>query len=147
MGSGLGAGALAGVAGYVLRDGDVHFLAGGGLDKRNLQVVAQVRARMGPGSSPGGRAEAEEILENISERGKDVFEPAETGEPRALEAFDAVPVVNFAFVGIAEHFIGLGGEFELLLALPVSGVSVRVALHGDLAVAFFYLIGRGIFGH
>jgi len=100
---------------------------------------------MGPGSSPGGRAEAEEILENIS-NWKRYLRTRGTGEPRALEAFDAVPVVNFAFVGIAEHFIGLGGEFELLLALSVSGF-----LSGGIAWrscgSLFLSHRRGIFGH
>src|SRR5215469_2127029 len=52
-------------------------------------------------------------------------------------------VVNFALLGIAEDFVGLGDGLELLLRRFVAGVYVGMIFAGELAKGFTDVLGRG----
>src|SRR5258705_13999007 len=53
-------------------------------------------------------------------------------------------IVVAPLVGVAQDFVGLGGLLELLFGFLVTGILVRVALEGLLAVRLLDLFARGI---
>ena len=79
LGAGLGAGAGAGFAGDRGRDRDLRGLAAIGVLQRDFHVVAQVRAALAPAAAAAPAAHAEEVVENIGERRREVG--AKTGWP------------------------------------------------------------------
>lgn len=96
-------------------------------------------------------AAAEDVAENITE---DVAERAaapsgEATKSSALAAcrFKAEAVVCGAFLLVGEDFVGLLDFLELLFRrLRVVRIAVGVQLHGELAVGFFDVVLRGVFG-
>ena len=79
-GAGFESGGFAGWAGLVPLDFDLCFLAESGFHKGDLQVISEIGALSGPGTSTTARAEAEEV----AEIGKNVFETGKTAEVGAL---------------------------------------------------------------
>ena len=57
----------------------------------------------------------------------------------------SIAVILRPFVRIAEDFISFCGLLELFFCGFIAGITVRVELHGYLAVGFFDLICRGPF--
>ena len=56
-------------------------------------------------------------------------------------------VVLRTFVRIAQYFVGFCCFLKFFLGRFVSGVTVRVILHGNLAVRFFDLVRRSAFAN
>ena len=113
--------------------------------KEILQVVAQIGPRPGCRARSGtSRVEAEDIAEDVAEARKDVFEAGKAPVAGAVQPFMSVPAVDLPFFRIAQDLVGLGRLLELLLRFFVSRIPVRMVLHGELAVALFYLVFRGV---
>ena len=142
IGPGLGAVAVAGLAG--LQDPELDLLLGP-LDRLlegDPQVVAEVRARLRPPAPrrPGAGPAAEERIEDVGE----AAEPLEPGAATGAAVHPGPPehVVPLAALGIAEDLVGLVDLLEPLLRLRF-GVDVRVPLLGELAEGALDLgIGR-----
>ena len=56
-------------------------------------------------------------------------------------------VISGPFVFIAEHLVGFGCLLEFLFGRFVSGVTIGMVLHGDLAVGLFDLSIFGSFAY
>ncbi len=104
------------------------------------EVVAQVRAALGPGARPAAAAEAEEALEDVSEAGEDILEPAESRKAGAFEPGMAELVVDTSFFTVPQDLVGFGGLLELLFGFLVAGVAVGMELERQLAVGGFELV-------
>ena len=77
-----GAGALAGFAGFLARDLDRRFGAGGRFLERDLEVVAQVRAALRT-AAPAAAAEDIAEAEDVAETREDVGEVGEDRRDRS----------------------------------------------------------------
>ena len=122
--------------------------AEGGVHEGDPQIVAQIGARPGRRARAGtSRVEAEDIAEDVAEARKDVFETGKAPVAGAVQPFMAVPVVDIPFFRVAQDLVGLGRLLELLLRFLVSRIPVRMVLHGELAIALFYLVFRGVSLH
>ena len=151
-------------AGNLLAETDLFFFdAVERLVKRNfnleLEIVSALTARAARGTS--ARCTAEKIFEvdsagsglseNIAEKVVRVAEVSgigifSSGTARtagsAVEHIGTEPVVIGTFLRVAEHFIGFGDLFELLLRRFVSGILIRMIFHGKLTVCALDFIGR-----
>jgi hypothetical protein len=118
--------------------------------KRDLHVVAEVGAalrtpfrRAGAAASGG----AEEDVEDIREGTEALAEVSATGTARvAVYARGAELLVAGAFLGIGQHFVGLGELFEALLGSGIIRVYVRVMLARQTAVGFADFVRTSLSG-
>ena len=152
--AGLGAGALAGLAGLHRRHADLRLGAARRVLEREFEVVAQVGAAIDAvAAAPAAlRAEdlAEDVAEGVGEAAEALRPAAEAARPRpgteARRRVDAgVPelVVGGALLGVGEDLVGLLRLLEFLLGTLVVRVAVRVVLHRELAVGLLdVLFGR-----
>ena len=121
------------------RRGDAHLrgLAHIGFLERDLHVVAQICAALAApaaATSPSP-AHAEQIFENIREaRGEVRAKAMRTARPALLEGRMAEPVVGRALLIVLQDVVGFVDLFELMLAVLVAGIAIRVPLHRKLAV-------------
>ena len=53
-------------------------------------------------------------------------------------------IVDLALLAIAEHFVGFVGFFELFFGSRISGITVRMQLHGDATVGLFQVAVRDV---
>src|SRR5690606_22718308 len=125
-GARLGAAALAGVARLLALDLDLAGDAVDRLGERQLEVNLQV----GAAPLPAAARRAEEVREQIAERGEDVVHPAEAAHV-AVEAVRAELVVAGALVRIRQDLVGVRRLLEPLLGVLVARVAIRVVLHGE----------------
>src|SRR5690606_27133208 len=107
-GSGLGAGALAGLAGDECGHLDLDGPAGKGLFERDLEIVPEVRAAQprlpaAPAAGPAHEV-AENVLENVGHRGREFGpEALRPAPPAALEGGVAEAVIGSALLGILQR--------------------------------------------
>src|SRR5262249_23103716 len=101
----------------------------------DLHVVAQVGAALAAAAAPapGAAAHAEQVVEDVGEGRGDVAEAAGCAGAAVLEGGVAEAVVGSALVGVLEDLVGLVDLLEAGLARLVTGIAVRVPLHGELA--------------
>ena len=132
-------------------DIDLFFAAEGRFFKGQVQPGAHVFAPAGCllGAGPAGGA-AEEFTENVAQ----VAEISESGESAAVartaaggivgvHAGKAVLVIAGALLIVGQDLVGLAHLLELLLGVLVTGIPVRVVLHGLFPVGPFNFIGAG----
>ena len=144
LGAGLGAGAVAGLAG--LERGELDLLLGAidRLLEGDPQVVAQVRTGLGPAAPGrrGTRSPAEEGIEDVRE----AAEALEPGAARPTGTVGARPpegVVARPSIRVGQDLVGLVDLLELFLRGRI-GVDVGVPLLGQLAEGALDLgVGRG----
>ena len=106
-----------------------------GLLEPDLHIVAQIGAALAAGRAAAAApaAHAEHILENIGEGGAEIGAEAGPAAAALLEGGMAETVIGGALVAVLEHLIGLVDFLELVLALGVARIAVRVMLHRELA--------------
>ncbi len=132
-GAGLGARALADLAGDRRRDDDLDLRAGVGLLEADLEIVAKVLAarRAAPAAA------AEHLAEHVSEHlGEDVARVLEAGPAAAAHPVHsgvAEAIVGGPLLRVAQHRIGFVELLEPGLGLGVARVAIGVVLHGELA--------------
>src|SRR5690606_19936827 len=147
--AGLGAGAVAGLAGNRRGHADLGRLALEAVFQRDLEIVAQVGTAIGARAPAAGAAAhelAEQVGEDVGTR-REVEAGTGTAAPSALERGMAVLVVGRALLVVLEDVVGLVDFLELLLGLLVARIAIRVILHGQLAVGFFQVFSRGVAAH
>ena len=134
--SGLGAAARASLAGHRGRNADLRGLAVERLFERDLHVVAQIRAALAPARAAAPAAHAEEVVEDIGERRGEIRTEAvrRAAAPAMLERGVAEAVVGGALLGVLEDVVGFADFLELVLAIIVAGIAVRMVFHRELAV-------------
>ena len=139
----LRSGAAAGVAPAEDRELDLLLGPVDRLVERDPEVVAQVRARLGPGGATLAAAHrpAEEGVEDVGEAAEAGSVEA-FGAARARDAGLAEHVVRLAPLGIGEDLVGLVDLLEPLLGGRIL-VDVRVPLLGELAEG---ALDRGVVG-
>ena len=122
----------AGFASDRSRHADRRGLAVKRLFKRDLEVIAKVRAALSaPGlttASPAAHHVAEQVIENIGHRRRKAVAHAALIEGRM-----AVAVVGRALLSVRQMLIGFVELLEPRLGLLVAGMPIGVALHGRLA--------------
>src|SRR5690606_18907205 len=117
------AAARAGLAGDAGRHADLRLLAGEGLGERDLHVVAQVGATLAPvaltgaAAAPAAHELAEQVVEDVGHRGREVGAEAAgpAGAAPALEGGVAELVVGGALLLVLQDLVGLVDFLELLL--------------------------------
>ena len=107
----------------------------------NANVISQVitRLRSVPAGLAPGRTESEQVAENISETGKNIFESAKTRKAGAFQPLVPILVVDTALFIIPEDLVCFGSFLELFFGFPVSRVSVRMKLQGQFPIGLFQL--------
>src|SRR6185437_14278823 len=149
FGAGLGARAVAGLAGDRARDAHRGLGAAIGLLQRDLEIEAQVLAAH-VGASTGtlpAPAAVEHLLEDVAEHRAEVealrIEAARpAGAVATLEGGGAVAVVGRALVGILQDVVGVVDLLELLFSfLLVVPIAIGVMLHGELAEGLLDVVG------
>jgi len=142
------AASAAGVTMRKLFDLDVLGGAEGGIQKRDLDVIAQVGPGMDPRAGPGapthGAAHAKDILEYVAEAAEDILESGEATESGPAEPLVTVVVINLALLGVGQHLVSLGGLLEASLGFLVTRIAVRMVLHGELPVTPLEVFFPGI---
>ena len=58
-----------------------------------------------------------------------------------------ITIISCSFIRITQHFISFGCFFKIFFGTFITGVSVRVILHSNFAIGFFYFFGRRAFCH
>src|SRR4051812_7831716 len=102
LGAGLGASAGAGFAGHRDRNLDLGGFAQKCLFQGDFHVVAQVGAALAAGAAAPLSGHAEQILENVGERGGEAgAEAVRASHAALLERGMAVAVIGGALVGVA----------------------------------------------
>jgi len=144
----LGAGALAGLAGFHRRDADLGLGAEGGLFEGDLNVVAQVRTTIDVRPSAACAA-AKNFVENSAKGVGESATAAKTAKAAAhaglrINPGVAVLVVGSAFLRIGEDFVGFLRFLEVLFRLGIVRIAVRMVLHGQLAVGLLDFILGGV---
>ena len=103
----------------------------------NLHVEAQVRTALGAlpaATAAPAAAHAEQVFEDIGEgMGEISAEALPAAHAALLEGGMAETVIGGALVAVLEHVVGLVELFELVFALVIARIAVRVMLHGELA--------------
>ena len=161
-GAGLGAGAVAGVAGFVGRNANLRFFASGAVLERDLHRVRQViaakhllpTAAATTATTRATRA-AKDVAEDVAEsfcKAAHAIRAAAGAKAATHVGVDtgvAVLVVGRTLLRVGEHLVGLLGLLELLFGLLgiVALVAVRVVLHRELAISLLDVFLGGVFCH
>ena len=135
-----------------LEGADAHRLRGAGGDlverepQGDLQVGPAPLVALRAFSAPEQGVEAAQVPE-VAHEDAERFGEVEVREAEAraaaAQAGLAVAVVGGAFVGIAQHLVGLGDLLELLFGDLVPVVAIGVVLHGEAAIRFLdFGLGR-----
>ena len=147
FGAGLGAAAVALVAGDQIGDADRRLLAAKTLLERNFEVVAQIAAAARPSLAAPAVAHklAEHLVEDV---GKSAGKAKIAGAAPAalLKGGMAKPVIGSALLIVLQDVVGLVEVFEFLFCALVAGIPVRVILHRELAIGPLEIVGAGGFG-
>jgi hypothetical protein len=101
-----------------------------GLHERNSEVVTQIIAGDRPSTPRLRPPSPEEVAEQVTKAGKDIFKISRPLISTALQPFMAIGIVDLSFLNIAEHLIGLSTLFKTGLGLFIIRIAVRVILHG-----------------
>jgi hypothetical protein len=107
---------------------NVQFLPETSVEKRQGQVITQVRSLLDTRGTTAARAKPQEIFKEVAKRRKDIRGRTKSLVACPPQALDAVAIVELAFLGIAEHLIGFGCLLEFLLGGFVSRIPIWVVL-------------------
>ena len=161
-GARLGAGAVAGVAGFVGGNAYLRFLASGAVLERDLHRVRQVVAAKHLLPTAAATTATTRATRAAKDVAKDVAESfckathairaaarAKAATHVGVDAGVAVLVVGGTLLRVGEHLVGLLGLLELLFGLLgiVTLIAVRVVLHRELAISLLDVFVGGVFGH
>ena len=121
----------------------------------NAQVVAQVRAALGPGTATAATGAAHEIAEKILEHVREGAGEVAVASRRhraaaahaAFKGRVTVAVIGGLLVGVLQHVIGLVHLFELGFGVGIVGVAVGMQFFGLGAVCLFQVFRRGALWH
>ncbi len=136
LGAGLGARTGAGLAGDRGRQPHLRGLALERLLQVDLHVVAKIGAALAArgAAAAAPAAHAENAFEDIGEGGAEIgAEAGPAAHAALLEGGVAETVIGGALVAVLQNVVGLVDFLELVLALGVAGIAIRVMLHGELA--------------
>ena len=137
----------ASAAGFLARNLDFCLEAEGGISKRDLEVVAKIRAAFGPMTTPGPAEDVskpEKVAEYVAKIAED--RGIETAEA-ALHAVMSKSIVPGAFFQIAQDAVRLGGFLKILLGFFGSRVFIGVVFDGELAICALDLLIGGFSGN
>src|SRR5258708_1884320 len=132
LGAGLGAGAGTRLASNRDRDLDLGGLAEEGLFEGDFHIVAQVGAALAATATPALPGHAEQVLEDIGERGGKARAEARS-TATLLECGMTETVIGGALVAILEDFVGFVDFLEANLAGGIAWILVRMPFHCQLA--------------
>src|SRR6266542_147147 len=150
LGAGLGATALAGLAGDRRRHAHRGFGAAIGLLKRDLEIEAQIlAAHVGASAAAALAAGTEHLLEDVAEYRAEIealgaAAERSTGPAGAHAAFEGgwpIAVVGGALLGILQDVVGVVDVLEPLLGVLVIPIAVRMMLHGELSERLLEVVG------
>ena len=115
-----------------------------GPKSRFIKTNRQIISKIGPGSpfgpsGPGPLASAKKPLKNII---KDISNPTATGKPLTAHPPMTKLVILSLFFGIRQNTVGFRRFLEFIFGIFVSRISIRMMLHGQLAVGFLNFFGR-----
>ena len=110
--------------------------------KSKRQIVPEIIARLGPGSTTAAEAaaEAEDVSEDVAEGAENVGEIRKPGKPGGRKALMPVSVIEAPLFRVMEDLVSLGGLFKLLFGGFIPGIAVRMIFEGYLAVFLLDLI-------
>jgi len=154
LGAWLGTGAAAGAALFPRGDANLGVFAGRRLFERDLhgirQIAATVDLRAAAATTAASRAEqvAKDIAKGIG-KAAITFGASATAAHVGVDARMTKLVIGGTLFRVREHFVGLFGLLELLFGFLglVTLITVRVVLHGQLAVGLLDVVVRGAFGN
>ncbi len=139
-------GASTGIAILLLAESHFLFGAEGCFFEFDSDVFAEVRASLGPSTTPGAAsedvAETEELPENVAEvlnyTGVETSACSASTHTGVTEA-----VIHSALLGISENRIRFSGFLKLFFGVWIIRIAVRVELQGELAICAFDLLIAG----
>src|ERR1700730_1322551 len=147
LGTGLGAAAVADLAGHRARHAHRGFGAGIGLFQGDLEIEAQIlAAHVGASAATARPAGPEHLLEDVAEHRAEIEALAleAAGSARsggALEGGGSVAVVGRALLRILQDVVGVGDVLELLLGGLIPRIAIRMVLHGEFTERLLEIVG------
>src|SRR5580704_5758903 len=148
LGTGLGAAAVADLAGHRAWHAHRGFGAGIGLFQGDLEIEAQIlAAHVGASAAAALAAGAEHLLEDVAEHRTEIEaltleRAARTARSRsALEGGRSVAVVGRALLRILQDIVGMIDVLELLLGGLIPRIAIRMVLHGEFAERLLEVVG------
>src|SRR5262249_17145652 len=137
LGAGLGAGAGTGSASHRRRNADLRILADERFLKRNLHIVAQIRAALAAASAPASRRHSENAFEQVGECRAEIGAETRAAAHAMLERGMTKPVIGGALVRVFEDLVGFVDFLETVLGRLVAGIAIRMVLHRIFAKGSF----------
>ena len=148
--AGLGAAAVAKIAGVPTGNTDLRFLAAGCLFQRDLHGIAQVVApkHLAPATAAAALL-PKHITKNIAKGLGKTGMPFAAAAHIGVYASMAVLVIGRTFLRVGQHLVGFFGLFEFFFGNlgSVALIAVRVVLHRLLAIGFLDFFVRGVLGN
>src|SRR5690606_36469984 len=139
LGAGFGASAVAGITSRQGWNTDFLLHPTHRFFQRQLHGVAQIGTALRATTRAATTAAAENITKDITENiaAAAAGTSAEAAAGLTVDTGMTILVVHLAFLGVAQHFIGLGGFFEFGVGVFVIRIAVRVVFHRQFAVGLF----------
>ena len=138
------AGAFAGFAGFQAGEFNILVDSENGVFEVDFEIVAQIVSilrRIGRAASSAASEKAAERIVSAATASEEAVEDIEriagVGGSASAQTILAVPVVELAFLRVAENLVGLRDLFELFGGFRVVRILVRMILDGKFAVGSF----------
>src|SRR5690606_34010306 len=144
--AGLGAAAMADIAGLPARHADLGVETVGRLLQRDVQCVLEIGSAIHLRPAPSA-AGTKDLAKDVAKGVRETTGAAHAcAHPRiGIDSGMTEAVVSRPFLGVGQHFVGFLDFLEFLFGFLAVRVAIRVVLHRQFAISLLELIVGGVF--